>query len=198
MTASYTPEQEQAALAALVSRMRDPQVANSLANLLDHADLLALLVEALDGFVARSEVIGDNLVGGLTELREAGGGRSEVDLPGLVQSGVSLASVVPKAVPGLVEAVESGAIDKLLAAGVVSAEALPQVELLARGLARGSRQYADAPMQVGGLMSLPKLLKDPDIARALSYFATVAKAVGQEIAQQPPSPAAEPGAADQG
>lgn len=180
MTASYTPEQQQAALAGLVSRLQDPNVANSLASLLDHADLLALLVEALDGLVARSEVIGDNLVAGLTEIRSAS--KSDVDLPGLVQSGVSLAAVAPKAIPGLVNALESGAIDKLLSAGVVSAEALPQVELLARGLARGSKDYAAQPVEVGGLLSLPKLLKDPDIARAISFFATVAKAVGQEIA----------------
>lgn len=179
MSASYSPEQQQAALAGLVSRLQDPNVANSLATVLDHADLLALLVEALDGFVARSEVIGDNLASGLTEIR--GSGDSEVDLPGLIQSGMSLASVAPKAVPGLVNAVESGAIDKLLSAGVVSAEALPQVEMLARGLARGSEQYAATPVEVGGLLSLPKLLKDPDIARALSFFATVAKAVGKEI-----------------
>lgn len=172
--------------AALSEKLDDPQVASALVRLLDHMDLLALLTEGLDQFVARSEVIGDSLVAGLTEIREAEGADS-VDLGALVSSGMSLARALPQAAPGMVYAVESGAMDKLLASGVVSAEALPQVEMLARATARGSAEFARNPIEVGGALSLLRLLKDPDINRALSFFATVAKTVGQELAANPPA-----------
>ncbi|MFN8195217.1 MAG: DUF1641 domain-containing protein [Nocardioidaceae bacterium] len=188
---TVTPEQANA-YAALYQRFSDPHVANSLATLLDHADLLALLVEALDSFVARSEVIGDNLVSSITELREASGGSggSGVDVAALAQSATMLAAALPQAAPGIVRLVESGTADKLIATTEVSAEALDQVQLIARGLKRGSDDFVTRPVQVGGVLSAAKLLKDPDIARALSFFATVAKAVGQELATPTTNPPA--------
>lgn len=181
---TVTPAESGADRAALDSRLSDPQVVNALATLLDHADLLAVLVEGLDQFVSRSEVIGDSLIAGIHELQGAEGA-AEVDLAETAQSALSLAAVLPKAAPGMVYAVESGAIDKLLASGVVSAEALPQVELLARALAQGSLDFDRRPVEVGGPVSLVKLLRDPDINRALSFFATVAKAVGRELGKTP-------------
>jgi uncharacterized protein YjgD (DUF1641 family) len=53
--------------------------------------------------------------------------------------------------------------------------------VLARGVGRGNAEFAASPVAVGGIFSLGKLLKDPDINRALSFAATVAKAVGQEL-----------------
>lgn len=180
-----------AAHQALYERLSDPQVAHSLATILDHSDLLALLVESLDQFVARSEVIGDSLVAGLTELKGTTSG-SDLDVAALIQSAGSLASVLPQAAPGIVRLVETGTADKLIATTEVAAEAADQVQTLAQGLIKGSAQFASQPVQVGGLLSAAKLLKDPDIARALSFFATVAKAIGQELAAPSTAPAANP------
>ncbi|MEZ5093479.1 DUF1641 domain-containing protein [Nocardioides sp.] len=173
---------------ALADRLADPQVANALASLLDHADLLAILVEGLDQLVSRSEIIGDSLLANITDLRTTvenspGLKGSGVGVQEVAESAASLAAVLPKAAPGMVAAVESGAIDRLLGSDLVSPEAVDQIAVLARGLARGKEDFANRPVEVGGLLALPKLLKDPDVNRALSYFATVAKAVGQELAK---------------
>ncbi len=175
--------------APLAERLADPQVAGALATLLDHADLLAVLVEGLDQFVGRSEVIGDSLISGIQELRGPDGpaaAAATVDLAGVASAGVQMASILPKAAPGMVEAVESGAVDKLFATAVVSAEALPQVQVLARAFVKGSDEFARRPIEVGGPVSLLRLLRDPDVSRALSFFATVAKAVGKELADPTP------------
>lgn len=182
---TLSPDREDAH-AALNARLTDPRVANSLASLLDHADLIAVLVEGLDQFVARSEIIGDSLLAGITELRSTLENNpalkdSGVDLQAVTDAGVSLAAVLPQAAPGMVRAVESGAIDRLLASDLVSPEAVGQVEILARGFARGQEQFDHRPVEIGGPLSLLRLLKDPDVNRAISYFATVAKAVGQEL-----------------
>ncbi len=184
-----TLSSEQAnALAALNQRLSDPQVVNSLASLLDHVDLLALLVEGLDQMVARSEVIGDSLVASITELRgSSGAATSGVDLAALVQSASQLAAVLPQAAPGIVRLVESGTAEKVIATTEVAAEGLDQIQLLAKGLVQGSEDFDNRPVAVNGVLSAAKLLKDPDIARALSFFATVAKAVGQELAAPAPT-----------
>ena len=184
-----TADMETAAVpAALAERLADPQVAGALATLLDHADLLAVIVEGLDQFVGRSEVIGDSLISGIQELRGPDGvaAASPVDLAAVAGAGVQMASILPQAAPGMVEAVESGAVDKLFATAVVSAEALPQVQVLARAFVKGSEEFQRRPIEVGGPVSLLRLLRDPDVSRALSFFATVAKSVGKELADPTP------------
>lgn len=185
---TLTPTREEAARAALSARLNDPAVAGALTSLLDRAELLAVLVEGLDQFISRSEVIGDNLLGGISELRTTVASNtalkdSGVDLKSLAEAGASLAAVLPKAAPGMVAAVETGAIDKLFASGVVGPEAVDQVAILAQGLVGGSRAFAADPVEIGGALSLLRLLKDPDINRALSFFATVARSIGQEISR---------------
>ena len=76
---------------------------------------------------------------------------------------------------------------RLFASGILGAEAVDQVSVLAEGLVRGSRAYAVDPVPVGGLVSLAKLLKDPDISRALSFYATVTKSIGQQLAADQPT-----------
>jgi uncharacterized protein YoaH (UPF0181 family) len=175
------------AAGAIAARLADPAVVNALGSILDHVDLLAILIEGLDQMISRSDVIGDSIVESLAEVREAGGSAaSPVDVGAVVQSGIQLAGVLPKATPGMVAAVESGAIDKILASGVVSGDALEQVAMLARGLVQGTEEFnSKGGIEVTGLLSASKLLKDPDIRRTLSFFATVAKAIGQQIQAGP-------------
>lgn len=168
---TIAPEQtastDVASQTALMARLEDPAVAASLVTLLDHADLIAVLVEGLDGFIARSEVIGNSLLDSVTELRESVAGS---DIMG--DNGVDLPKLVDTA-------------KRLSTSDVVGPAALDQLSVLARGMVKGGEQFEARPVEVGGALSLLKLLKDPDINRALSYFATVAKAIGQEINTAP-------------
>lgn len=183
---SVTPMRPPTATETLAARLEDPEVAAALTTLLDHADLLAVLVEGLSGMVARSETIGASVVDGVKELREtvdASTAGQDLDLGAIASAAVSLAAVLPKAAPGMVAAVDSGAIDRVLGSGIVSPESVDQVATLAAGLANGSRTFGTDPVRVSGPLSLVRLLRDPDISRALSFFATVARAVGQELAK---------------
>ena len=185
---TMSSSREETAQQALADRLHDPAVVNALTSLLDHADLLALLVVGLDGFIARSEVIGDNLVDGIDELRGAAQyeeSDSGLDVRALTDAGKSIARSLPQAAPCIAAAIESGVLEKLVASGVLGEESIDQVALLGRGLAKGATAYATRPVEVGGPLSLLKLLKDPDISRAISYFATVAQTIGQELASAP-------------
>src|SRR5206468_2768324 len=117
----------------------------------DHADLLAVLVEGLDEMVGRSEVIGDSLIEGLTEVRGAVEGSSDgvdIDLAGVVSSLLRLASVLPRATPGMVNAVDSGVIDRLLSSEVLNPQAVGQVAMVAQGLSHGAERFATQPVAI--------------------------------------------------
>ena len=155
----------------LEQRLADPAIASALASLLDHAELVAVLLEGLDQLVARSEVIGDSVLAGVTEVREALSGTDrplvlDVDLPRIADTATRL--------------VQSDLLDPT---------AVDTISLLARGLVRGGDDFAASPVPVTGVLSLGKVFKDPDVRRALSYFATVAKAVGRELEAEPRPPA---------
>ncbi|TIC82614.1 DUF1641 domain-containing protein [Nocardioides sp. GY 10127] len=167
---TVAPPRPEGPAAILASRLDDPQVAASLATLLEHADLVAVLLEGLDGFLARSESIGASLMEAVVDARATVEGN---ELLGELQVDV------PKV---------AGAAVRLINADLLTPEAVDQVSVLARGLVQGGEDYKAAPIEVGGPLSLLKLLKDPDVNRAISYFATVAKAIGREVAKGPDTP----------
>lgn len=160
----------------LQARLDDPEIAGALGVLLDHADLLALVVVALDGFIARSEVIGDSLIDGVTELRAVvGSGDSGIDMAALLDAGKVLGAAAPALTPALTTLVESGLLD--------------QMGGLADSLARATASFETAPVEVGGIFSVARLLKDPDINRTVSFAATLAKSFGRDLAAPTPSSA---------
>jgi hypothetical protein len=147
----------------VAARLQEPKTAAALDVLLDHADLLAVIVESLDQFLARSEVIGDSLISGISELRETAGASGALSLEGL----------------DLKSATEAGR--RLMGSGMLSADTLDQLAVLARGLAQGRESFGTDPVEVKGALGALRLLKDPDINRAISYGATVLRAVGREL-----------------
>lgn len=153
-----------AAQLALADKLNDPVVANALTSLLDRADLIAVLVDSLDGFIARTEVIGDSLADGFSEMRNTVAGNESLQ---------KVSADVPRILDTATRLVSSDLMDPA---------AVDRISVLARGLVRGGDTYERNPVEIGGALALLKLLKDPDINRAISYFATVAKAMGQEIA----------------
>lgn len=176
MTAVPTVHQ-QASLDSLMERLDDPQVAAALTNLLDHADLLAILIVGLDGLVSRSETIGAAVAEGLTDLRGiAGNGDGDV-----VASLTALSGALPKLAPMVTEILESGLIDTVIDSGIADPAMITEVSRLGRGLTAGAMSAKDQPIEVNGIFSAMKLLKDPDIQRAVSYFAAVAKSIGVEL-----------------
>lgn len=67
MPAAQQPDPGQ----ALAQRLAEPRTAAAVNSLLDHADLLALLVSGLDGLLSRGDTITDSLADGAGELRAA-------------------------------------------------------------------------------------------------------------------------------
>lgn len=178
-------------VSALRAKLDDPKVAASLAQVLDHADLLALLVVGLDGALQRSEVIGNALAESFTDLRTLQGADDNplrplmgIDLKELAGSLAAVAKASPRVTPALTKVVDSGLIDAVMDSGITEPAVIQQVGKLGRGLAQGAEAARSNPINVGGPLALLKQLKDPDIARGLSFFLNVLKSMGAELGRR--------------
>jgi len=148
---------------ALRARLDEPQVAAALNNLLDHADLLAIVAVAFDGFLSRGDVIADTLAEAVGELRGAGVGNplAGVDVKGLVGSAKAAAP----------------AIQNLL--GQVSdPRTVETVTQLTTAVAEAKKNPAPAPT---GALALLRALKDPEVSAGLGFLLNVAKQFGRQI-----------------
>jgi uncharacterized protein YjgD (DUF1641 family) len=169
---------------ALVQRLEDPRVASGLQNLLDHVDLLAILVIGLDGFVSRSEVIGDALADGVMDMRalaEDNKLSQPVDVAGVVSSLLALSSVLPKLTPTLTRVADEDFIGGMLDSGIVSADSLAHIGMLATAVNEGANEATTQPIEIKGALSMYRQLKDPQIARGLGYTLNILKAVGRQL-----------------
>ena len=181
-TALSDPRQN--SIDTLKNQLEQPQVAAALSNLLDHADLLAILLVGLDGLVSRSETIGEALLDGVQDLRQVADANpqlEDLDPGAILGSLLALSSSLPKLTPAITRLVDAGLIDGVLDSGITSPIVLDQISKLGRGLASGAEQAAIAPVHVPGAFGLLKLLKDPDINRGLGFFLSVVKAIGGEL-----------------
>jgi uncharacterized protein YjgD (DUF1641 family) len=155
--------------------LSDEALADSLARLASHSEILVMLVEALDGMIQRSETIIDSVIKSSGELRTTiAGTTSEVDLGQAIAAAQQVASVLPEMTPALVRGAKSGAIDELTSPALVNMLHL---------VSSGTRDALDdpQPVRVSSALSLMRALKDPDVARSISFFATLGRAVGRAL-----------------
>ncbi|OBH08479.1 DUF1641 domain-containing protein [Mycobacterium sp. E1747] len=170
----------------LRGRLDDPAVAESLNNLLDHADLLAILLRGLDGFVRRGDEISETLASAVDELRAGAssanlpsfdGVASElrsVDLQALAASVSSLAAAIVTATP---------ALNKILQSPLVDPQAVDVLAELSRALVEGKAAAAADPGGPKGLFGLWRVSKDKDINRGVGFLVQVARAFGKHLPQ---------------
>ncbi len=148
---------------ALAARLNEPQVAASLNSLLDHADLLALVAVALDGFLSRGDVIADTLAEAVGELRGANPTNpfAGVDVKGLVASAKDAAPAV-----------------RTLIGQVTEPRVVEVVGHLTAAVAEVESAHAPPPT---GALALLRTLRDPDTAAGLGFLLQVATSFGRRL-----------------
>jgi uncharacterized protein YjgD (DUF1641 family) len=184
---SSLAEVDKASFEGLLAKLEDPQTVASLSSLLDHTDLLAVLIVGLDGLVSRSETVGDAIVGSFAELRNAGvaeelkgkagelAGKNKGLLDDVIGMATDMAKIMPKVAPGLAELAESGLIDEVIASGMTMPATVDRIGQLMGGVASG---LSAEPVEVKGVLSLAKIMKDPDVARGIGFTLGLVKAIG--------------------
>lgn len=175
-------------LVGLLKLLGDPAVGVALTHLVEHLDLVVMLVDALDGLLRRSETILDSVVASAGELRTtvdglpaAAGvvpGLGDIDVRESAAAATGLFGALPDMAPALIRGAQSGAIDALTSPALVHV-----LKLAAAGVDDG---LSDSdPIEVKGALSLGRILKDPDVARALGFFATLTRSIGRRLPDEP-------------
>ncbi len=160
----------------LRARLDEPQVAAALNNLLDHADLLAIVAVALDGFFSRADVIADTLAEAVGDLRGVTANGSNplagVDIRGLATSVTALSGPVVAATPALTALMAQISEPRTVEVAAHLGAAVDE--------ARTAMDSGTAVAPTGAL-ALLRALKDPDVSRGIGFFLEVAKAFGSRI-----------------
>lgn len=169
----------------LIQRLDDPGVASSLSLILDHIDLLAILIVSVDGLVRRAEIIGDSVSATVADARQglvaATGERSfpDIDVAALTDTVTRLASAALDAAPALDRLLHSALIDPQTADVLAQAgDALLEGKKAAEADSRGPK----------GIFGLMRVTKDPDVSRGLGFMIQVARAFGKRLAPPTDSP----------
>jgi hypothetical protein len=158
----------------LLERLDDPRVATSLTYILDHADLLAVLVAGIHGFVERGDEIAEAVADGVRELRVAAPGAAElgpVDVAGLLSSLATLSNGVVGATPTLNSLLALSADPRLGST----------ITMLGEALVEGGEEAAKSPAAPTGVFGLLRVLKDDEVSRGLGLLIQIAKALGRKL-----------------
>ncbi|OAN30058.1 DUF1641 domain-containing protein [Mycolicibacterium iranicum] len=166
----------------LRERLEDPAVAASLNALLDHADLLAVLVVGLDGMVRRGDEISESLSSAVGELRGPA-----ASLPGLSQARAEFGSIdvssLVVSLAGLTRALVDTmpVLNKLLHSPLADPRAAEVLADIGAALVEGERAAHAHPDRPKGLFGLWRVSKDRDINRGLGFLIHVARAFGRQL-----------------
>lgn len=159
---------------ALAERLSEPGTAAALNTLLDHVDLLAVLVSGLDGLVSRSDTITESLIDGVTELRAAGE-PAQQNAARLLATAQQLSKLTPVLLDKL------PVLEALLGSDLADPRLIGVASTASRAVITGAEQAQHGDHKVSGIRGLLRALKDPDVSRALGFVLCIAKALGKEL-----------------
>lgn len=168
---------------SVIARLDEPGVVESLHKLIDHLDLLAVLVVGLDGLVSRGDTITDSIAGGINELRGSSQ-KPPVDVAQLL----SLGQRVADATPALLEFLP--VVERIANSDLGDPRLIDVAATVSRAAVNGAYGSQAGSTTVSGIRSLLRMLKDEDVSRALGFAFSIAKALGQELNSAKPNPTA--------
>ncbi len=183
----------------LLVQLNDPRTAESLSHLLKNAELLAFLLDAVDGFIRRGDVITDNISEALKEARPALDGKQMVPAD-LKLAAVQTMAVLPqlsKTLPQLVETlpqlvdvglkfkrvIDSDEFDAFLESGMLAPKTVQLLGQVGDSLVETEKDFKASPKKVG-LFGLWSALSDPDIQLGLGFLVEFGKRLGQKLKNQ--------------
>ena len=153
---------------ALRARLDDPRTAAALHDLLDNAELLAMVATMADEWIRRSDAILGNVSDALAEAVGAAGGSDA-----LRETAAGLAAALPEvraAIP---------ALQTLTSSTLLAPQTLAALELLSGALTEGVAEARATPAERTGLRATIAQIRDPETSRGLHVLFAVARALGR-------------------
>lgn len=166
---AYTPDVE-----GLVQRLGEPSTLMAIHSLLDHAELLAVVVAGLDGLARKGDVISDTIAEVITEARAAGRATG-LDVRSTSQQLATLIPTFAEAAPAIARVAHSAIVDE---------DAIAVVGSTGTALSAAYRKAQEEKPRVGAL-GLVRATRDDDVQRGLGFLIEVARQIGKELGDAP-------------
>lgn len=165
---------------AITERLNDPAVAASLVTILDHIDLLSIVVTGLNEFFERGDTIIDSIASGVAEVRDAQAATgSTFDLKGAIDQAKAGAALLQDALPTLKAALPS--LTKLVQSGLIDDQLVDVLGLVGKSAVDGTRNAKANATAVTGIRGTLKALKDPEVARGMGLLVEIARSLGKNL-----------------
>lgn len=169
-------------VARLLEMLSDPARLKALASLLEHIELIAFSVEALDGFLRRSEVVMDNVAGAVQEVKKA-----VPNLEGPTRSLAEWAKYLPlltDILPKVKRLLDSKGFYTLIHSGIFEPATVSVIGQAGDALVESYNRITPdtKPMGIMGLMGASR---DPEVMRALTFLTEFGRRFGQKLEHRP-------------
>lgn len=177
---------DELAKSKVLQRLTDPQTLATLNDLLDRLPLAAFLLESLEGFISRGEVIADNLADAVKELHLDKLNIDAEQFASLLKSLPKLKIAAEKMLDsdllgdGLHKIIDAG--NTMIDSGMVDKDVVSVLGELGKNSADTYREISSKPVPpVGGLFATLRATKDPDVQKSVGFFFAFAKAFAKHL-----------------
>ncbi len=162
----------------LLRMLQDKEKVQALKSLLENAELIAFGLEAMKGFVARGEVLAENVAESLQEVRKAASEFQDVGehLPEIVKSIPEFADTALR----MKRVTESREVKALWDSGVFAPHTVRVVGKAGNAAAQSFEETVEEEKTVG-LFQLLGALNDPDVKQTVSFAYHFAKDFGAQL-----------------
>jgi hypothetical protein len=157
---------------AVMERLNDPAIAASLVTLLDHAELLSMLVLGLGGFIARGDVIMDAVADSVNELKASGGPLSGSSELSTLREAAAVAKQLAASAPLL---------SQILDSSMARPETIQLLSDVSDAATEGAERARTNETRVTGPLSALKTLKDPDVQHGLGMLVEISRSLGRRM-----------------
>lgn len=155
----------------LAAMLADPEIRESLAVIVANAPALAALASMSTALLQRGPELADNVNGLVEQLRS-----SDAEDPGDLRNAVTALSELAPLTPLLAERKDT--IAGFLDSPILRPEIIDVVGNLGEAALEADRQTRGRQVDAGGVFSLVKQLKNPDVQETISFLLAFAKVFG--------------------
>jgi uncharacterized protein YjgD (DUF1641 family) len=181
-----SPAFERLLESGLLERLAEPHTIENLKSLLDQLDVAAFTLQALDGFLRRSDVIANSIADSVREIRNVA-----PEAASLVKNLQELAADLLKLLQAGRRLAASGLLDKLdeladagltlSAVGMFERQTVTALGEVGRLASQSYDEAKQVPARRIGLIGILRLLNDPAIQPALTLLIETTRRFGEKM-----------------
>lgn len=170
---------ESPGLARILELLSDPDRLAALAGLLEKLETVAFFLDALDGFLRRSDTVIDSVAKGYKDLKEALP-PGYLHIGELVTALYELLPTIQQILPKIRILLESKSFQSLMNSGVLDPKTVSVVGRAGDALVDSFEKVGPTSPNIG-VMGVMSATRDPDVMRAFTFLTEFGRRFGQQL-----------------